>query len=182
MKKLLTMLLVVVISGCIASTTNYVMINPYTVKFANVTLHFRSNLNEAKKIPVYPNEQALKDVLLDQYVRKIGIAYISNESENPFYYVTSYELAYKLTIINKYYFRKAKPVSSYSINNTEEPYNVSVRHIPIILLLGPSHANQTAITVKDYVITVEGLSFEEIDRKYTDLDLAADKLLLTLME
>ena len=52
---------------------------------------------------------------------------------------------------------------------------------PVILLLGPSRANKTAVTVDNYLITVEGKSFQETNRTYTDLDLAVDKLILVLM-
>jgi len=52
---------------------------------------------------------------------------------------------------------------------------------PVILLLGPSQANKTAVTIRDNLITLEGKDFSEVNRSYTDLDLVVDKMLLVLM-
>jgi hypothetical protein len=69
---------------------------------------------------------------------------------------------------------------SIPVNSTDELNSNPME--PVILLLGPSHADQTAVSIYDFLITLEGESFEEVDRKYTDLDLAVDKMLLVLME
>jgi hypothetical protein len=43
-------------------------------------------------------------------------------------------------------------------------------------------AERTAVTVDGNVVIVEGKDMTEEGRAYTDLDLAADKLLLSLLE
>ena len=69
------------------------------------------------------------------------------------------------------------------LNSSEEISGVLDEN-PTILLIADS--NQTAVNVDIFnnLITIEGRDMRqlEINRKYTDLDLATDKLLLTLME
>jgi hypothetical protein len=179
MKKLILIIIsIVLISGCIE---NY---NPYQREFAGVKLNFRANLNEAEKISVYPDEKTLRDVILNDVVEEIGIAYIPNETENSFYLAASYELAYKLTIINKYYFNRVKIIDSIPLNLSSDAFDIASEEKPIILLLGPPKANATAVeTFADgHVVIAEGKSFKEVNVTYNDLDLAVDKILLVLMK
>jgi len=176
MKKIFGLIiLTILISGCLFR-------DPYRREFAGVTLNFRSNLNEAEKVSLYPNEETLKNVLLSDSIEEIGIAYIPNESENSLYLAASYELAYKLTIINKYYFKQPKPIVSIPLNSTEEVFDLSTMERAMIILLGPSKTNATAVTIRGTVVFAEGKNFSEVNRTYTDLDLAVDKILLVLME
>jgi len=177
MKKLILLITLIFISGCIEKPHN-----PYQKEFAGLLLNFRANLDEAENISVYPDEKTLKDILLSDVVEEIGIAYIANETENAFYLAASYELAYKLTIINKYYFNKVKPIDSISINISSDAFDIAMEEKPIILLLGPSKTNVTAVTARNYVIMAEGGNFTEINRTYTNLDLSVDKILLVLMK
>jgi len=178
MKKLiLTMILIISIAGCVEKPSN-----PYQKDFAGLTLNFRANLDEAEKVPVYPNETYLRSVLLNNDVEEIEIAYIPNETENSFYLAASYELAYKLTVINKYYFKKTKPINSIAINSSFEVLSTASRKTPVIMLVSPSYSNSTLVNVAGYFITAQGKSFEEVNRTYTDLDLSVDKILLVLMK
>lgn len=117
--------------------------------------------------------------------------------------VSSYELTFKLVIIYKYYFqglgtinvtenqdsqetclyfsqtKRTVCIQSVSLNSTSEITSNEFEHA--ILLLGPSQTNETSVRVEDNIIKVSGKSFEEDTRKYTDLDLAVDKILLVLM-
>jgi hypothetical protein len=174
-KTALILIFIIAFSLCIST-------NPYEREFAGVTLHFRANLNEAKNIPVYPDEESLKKVLLNPDVLGIGIAFIPNETENPYYLADAYELAYKLTIINKYYFQRVKPIATIPLNDTTEVFDFASYERPVILLLGPSQTGVTAVTVRGFVIFAEGENFSEVERTYTDLDLAVDKILLVLMD
>jgi hypothetical protein len=177
MKKLIIAIVaVVLVSGCIGET-----LTPYQRNFAGVKLTFRGNLDEAVKVPVYPNRTFLKDTLVNNNVQGIGIAYIPKDGENGFYAVTSYELTYKLTIINKYYFNESKPIRSIPVNSSIEAFSMASPQMPIIMLIGPENTNETMVNVAGSFITVQAKSFEEVNVSYTDLDLAADKLLLVLM-
>lgn len=183
--------LIILIAGCVDRS--------FEKEFAGQTLHFRANLNEAKEISVYPNETALKDTLYNPYTRNIIIAMPNNTDKPAFYLAAAYELAYKIVIVYKYYEGDAIVLQSSGNNKNCLRFNATGRSLcietlvsddlnlagfdvqPVILMLGPPYANQTAVTVKDYLITVEGKSFDETNRQYTDLDLAVDKLLLVLM-
>jgi len=184
----------------ILSSSN-IFLTAYEKYYAGDVRHFRGNLNEAEKISVYPNEEAIKNVLLNQSVYKIYIAFFPNETENAYYYASSFEITNKLAIIFRYILgenvgtfkdidessclifypdKQIRCFKSLPINSTYELVPTYIE--PVILLLGPFHANKTAVTVDDYLIILEGKSFEEADRTYTDLDLAVDKMLLVLME
>jgi len=174
---ILTIILIIFLSGCVENSYD-----AYSKEFAGINLRFRANLDEARKVPVYPNETTLAAVLLNKDVEEIGIAYIPNESQNSYYLVDSYELTYKLSIINKYYFGRTKFFDSIPVNSSLEALTIATKQKPIIMLMGPSQTNSTIVNVAGYFITVQGKSFEEINTNYTDLDLATDKLLLVLME
>lgn len=165
---------IILISGCAQK-------NPYQAEFAGQTLNFRADLSEAAKTKVYPNEQALQNVLSNPNIEKIKIAFIPQQEENGVYGVVSYELAYKLTIINKHYYQQVLPIESLAVNSTNDL--MVTEGEPVILLLGPkTGAKQTAVSVFGSMIILEGKDFSEEQRSYTDLDLAADKLLLVLMD
>ena len=178
MKKLILLIILIIFISCCTGTSN----NPYQKEFAGLKLNFRANLDEAEKIPVYPNETTLRDVILNNNVEEIGIAFIPNESENSYYLAASYELAYKLTVINKYYFNRVKPIDSIPVNSSLEALAISTPQKPMIMLIGPSKTNSTLVNVVGYFITAQGRSFEEIDKSYNDLDLSVDKILLVLMK
>lgn len=176
MKKILLLgvIVVILVSGCVQQ-------NPYKKNFAGTELNFRANLLEAENIPVYPNEQAIKNVLLNPKINKVKIAFVPNEDENGFYAVAGFELAYKLTEVYKYYFREVLPFETLQINSTQEAS--ASESEPIIVMLGPNTgANKTAVTVQGSLVVAEGKDFSEIGRRYTDLDLAVDKILLIMMK
>jgi hypothetical protein len=178
MKKLLIiMLATVLIAGCIGEPYN-----PYQREFGGVKLNFRANLDQAANVPVYPNETALRNAILNNGVQEIGVAYIPSDQENAFYLAASYELAYKLTIINRYYFNVTKPITSIPVNSTMDALAMATSQKPIIMLVGESKTNSTLVNVVGYFVTVQGASFEEVNRTYNDLDLATDKLLLVMMK
>jgi len=180
MKKLILLLAVVMLlSGCLESPNT-----PFQKDFAGMKLEFRANLDDAASTTVYPNEAALRDLILNDNVKEIGVAYIENETENSFYLAASYELAYKLTIINRYYFNKTKNIDSMNLNSTSEAFDKASEYRPIILLLGPQQTNITSVEVypSGYVIMAKGKTFSEDNRTWNDLDLSVDKILLVLME
>lgn len=62
---LITIFAIVAISACVQNT------NPFQKEFAGQIIKFRGDLNEADKVPVYPNETALKDSFLGPDVKRI---------------------------------------------------------------------------------------------------------------
>lgn len=175
MKKLIIvgLIAIVLLSGCVGKPKTQ-------LDFAGQTLNFRADLDEARNIVVYPNETMLRDILLGPHTVATYIAYYPNDAENSYYLAAAYELAYKLTIINKYYWGSPIRIETLALNSSDELF--ATEEEPVILLLGPSKTNETSIKIDNYLITASGKDFSEVDRTYTDLDLAADKILLVLME
>ena len=175
-KVLITLIILsVFISGCVAQS-------PYKAKIGERELDFRANLNEAAKVPVYPSEFSVKKALLHNDLEKVTIAFISNETENPFYVVDGFEISFKLSTIYILTFGYQVPIESLEVNTTAEAFANATYEEPVILMLGPgTGAAQTAVTVENNTIIVEGLDMSEDDRDYTDLDLAVDKMLLVLI-
>ncbi|MBN2203374.1 MAG: hypothetical protein JW700_04285 [Candidatus Aenigmarchaeota archaeon] len=201
MKKYIVPSLVVALAIVLVFLWNSdIFLTPYQKFYAGDVRNFRGNLNEAAKVPVYPNESSIVNVLMGPDVYRISIAFFPNDNENSFYLADSFEITNKLSIIYRSYLgtnvttykdsdgsaclifypdKHVRCFKSVPINSTDELIPTSIE--PVILLRGPSTANQTAVTVDNYLITAEGESFDETDRDYTDLDLAVDKLILVLM-
>ena len=177
-----------------------IFLTPYERYYAGDVRHFRGNLVEAAKVSVNPDELSLINVLLNPEVYRIKIAFFPNDTENSYYFASSFEITNKLSIIfrnilgeNVTTFKTEDGSScllfpnnqircfiSVPINSTEEISPTSSE--PTILLLGPSHADATLVSVNGFLITAEGESFDETDRKYNDLDLAVDKMIIVLMD
>lgn len=172
----------------------------YSLYYAGDTRHFRANLFEANNTAVYPDEDAIKNILLNSNVYKIDIAYIPNDTENANYLASSFEITNKLALVYRAYFneqpsifkdddgsscmlffqeKKTRCFKSLPINSTDELVPTDVE--PVILLLGPSRTNQTDVTVTGNLIILEGKDFSQVNRNYNDLDLAVDKMLLVMM-
>ena len=176
------------------------LVDSYTLYYDGDYRHFRGDLLEASKIEIIPNEDAIRQILLNPEVFKIHIAYIPDDAENAFYLASSFEITSKLSLAYMHYFtgdvstfedtdgsscllfyydRQTRCFNSLPINSTDELVPTPIE--PVILLLGPSHTNKTQVAVEDNLITIEGSDFTEIGRKYTDLDLAVDKMLLVIL-
>lgn len=177
--------------------------NPYQIIFGNETRNFRANLIEAEKVPVYPDSNSLRNVFLGNNVSKINIYYIEG-AENGFYGTSGMEFTIKMGLIYKYYnggegytfgdgnrenclyFYKTEKSVCFDIEALKSADNISgIKSSPssiAVLLLGPPFSSKTAVTANNYTVTVEGRSFDETNRQYTDLDLAVDKLVLVLMK
>ena len=174
----LIIIILILISGCIQK-----QVNEKEREFAGETLHFRANLTEADLVPVYPDENYVKGLFFKPKLGKIQIAFIPKDGENGFYGVAGYELAYKLVKINQYYFQQTViPVETLQLNSTGEINKLTNEEGMNILMLGPSNAKETSVKVEGNLVILSGVDFSEVDRDYTDLDLAVDKFLLILMD
>jgi len=197
---LITLVVVAAIVLIIAWRANLFLSN-YQKYYAGDVRNFRGDLTKAESVPVYSDQTSIRDLLLGPEVYRIQIAFFPNDTENSFYLASSFEITNKLGIIFRnilgtevstfytedgsscmvfYPNEYIRCFKSVPINSTDELFPTQIE--PAILLLGPSHANKTAVTIENYLITAEGQSFEEIDRTYTDLDLAVDKIILVLMD
>ena len=154
----------------------------HTVYFEGHELHLRGTISEAEQIEVYPDEESLKSIFFNENLEKIHIVIISNESVNGYYGVVSYGLAYKLPIILEEKTGIKPEIKAQGVNSTTDAVLLASPTEPVIMLLHPSMSDKTAVTVDGNTIFLEGKSFEFVDNDYFDLDLAAGKLMLTLME
>ncbi|MEM5804818.1 MAG: hypothetical protein QXU82_03175 [Candidatus Aenigmatarchaeota archaeon] len=156
--------------------------NPYKLKIGEKDVEFRANLNEAAKVPVYPSELEIKKVLLGADVEKVRIAFISNDTENSYYAVDGFEIAYKLGTIYVVMFGESLPIESLPANSSAEVFANATAKEPVIFMKGPgAGATKTQVTLVNNTVIVEGPDLSEEGRTYTDLDLAVDKLLLVLL-
>lgn len=166
-------MLILMICGCISQYRPV-----HSIEYNGMITTFRADLNKASLVPVYPNEEALKNLIFSKHLEVINITFVPNSAENGFYAVGSFELSYKLGLI-----RQARGLN-YSVNAT--PVNnaselADLDRTVYIFLAGPSQANETSVRVEGNTIYISGASIEQENRKYTDIDLAIDKMLLVLM-
>lgn len=175
----------------------------YQMNFGNETRNFRANLVEAEKVPVYPDSESIRNVFLGSNVSNITVYYIEGR-ENGVYGSSAFEFTIKMGVIYKYYrgnegyvfgegdrenclyFYRSDSSVCFNIQALKSAGDISSikssQSSPALVLLGPPFSGKTAVTISNSTVTAEGRSFDETDRKYTDLDLAVDKLLLELMK
>jgi len=174
--QLVVLIAVIFVSGCITGNA----VSPYQKDYAGLTVNFRANIVEAEKVSLKSSEKDIQVSLLSPYVKEIKIAFVPSDTNNKFYGVTGYELGYKMQVIRLANYEQSTPISSLILNKTEEAIKLATPEKPIILM--QADADNTEVHREGYVIYVRGKDMTENARDYTDLDLAADKLLLTLMK
>jgi len=190
----LAIIFLIFLAGCVTN-------EKYELIFNGVKLYFRGDLNKAINVPVYPKETLIPDMILNEKIEKITIAF-PNVTKAGYYGVAGYELAYKLTFIyNHLYSPFSNPEVKEKQNYTCLYYRDFEKEIcigkiifneyqtlkgkeneVIIILLGEGLANKTEIILnpEKNVILLKGKSFSQENRKYTDLDLAVAKFFLVL--
>jgi hypothetical protein len=142
----------------------------YVYKYKGEIFFFRANLTEALKIPVYPDEKAIFDAVMNESVKRINIVFV-NSTDNGLVAVNGFEVSSKLSAI--FYLNgmakkiKGLEVSNYSLKGTEDTL--------IIALIPPVLANKTEVRLEDHVIFISGKTEKEFD-------LATIKFLLSVME
>ena len=205
-KTIIAIILIILIAGCIGNENP----NKNQKFYAGNYRNFRANLDYAENITVSPNEDAIRQILLSNFVERIHVLYIPEEAENSFYLASTFEISNKLTLIYRFNFQENMDIDVYTdefdftclvffsrfesgafinrcfgsapIDDIQEAYDIADEANPVVLLLGPSQTNRTGIFIKDYVIRLEGKDFSEEDRLWTDLDLSVAKMILELME
>ena len=93
------------------------------------------------------------------------------------------ELGSKLASFYGLQFGYLPEITLLPLSNSSEldSYNSPIE--PVILLLGEDRTNMTSVgLLNDNVVLLQGESFDMTNRKYTDLDLAVARLILSLME
>lgn len=173
---------VIFISGCVQEE-----IGKYELDYYNNTLTFASDLNEAAKVSVYPDNTTLKETLFGYNVAELQIAYYKNDTEAPYLEKSIMSFMLKYVKMNKIawngYDFKGK-VNSVMLNESTQLPNATIEE-PTILIMGPAFTNETKIVVDGYVVKIYAKDLSPREGKYTiytDFDLAMDKIILVLAE
>jgi hypothetical protein len=142
--------------------------------FYDVILTFRIDLREADKIPVYPVEGVVNTEIMNPLVKNITIAFIpSTPQENSYYAVEAFEIATKLY----YGYRTLEyEIPNFTAINISSYEGLSGKiQNPIIVLVGPLYANETAVVADPgHVIFIKA-------KKLQDFDLVTEKFLLAAL-
>ncbi len=121
---------------------------------------FRKPLEKALKIPVYPSEEKIREILFNSNVSKVTI-YFKTAKDISIYAVEAFEIAFKLLnytypVFNMFPKFDGKEVSSYSQVN-------SSKQNPAIVLIHPEFANSTFVRAEDHKIIISGTDNDKLD-------------------
>lgn len=151
--------------------TIYRFFTPITsINYHGHLLLFRSDLKKAKKIPVYPSSEAVKEVMMQPTIKKITIFFQDTE-DNSLTAVESYEITY---ILKTVYLVNGFSVD-FSGELVDDFQNIkSSEENPGIVLIPPSLANETFVRIEGYKVIISGKDAKEFD-------LATDKFLMDVI-
>ena len=142
------------------------------VTYKGSKFFFRDDINDAKRIPVYPDENTVYNMFWNTNITNITILFKPLPTGNQYYSVENFELTYKLLImyrINGY----EKTFSAEEINSYDNIQ--SSDNMLKIALISPASTNQTYVEGKDNVIYIYA-------KDYRDFDLATIKTILIAMD
>ena len=150
----------------------------YDYEYRGAPLKFRADLREANKVPVYPNDAVLYYEIRGGIPRNLTIVFMPVEGENSIYSAEGFEISYKLGLMNKILGKElaidAKNISSY------QHLPGKIQH-PIVALVHPRFANETAVRLDGHVIYISGLPSNDPANPYKNLDLATVKFLMVIL-
>jgi len=138
------------------------------VNYYGIPLQFRADLKEASKVHVYPNQNSL-NIFHNHKIKTIYIAF-KNTTQNSLVEVEAWEIAYKLKI---FYLLAKHPVRIKGMNITNYKIQGNPTE-PIIVLVPPVDANETAVRVNKYTVYISGKDLH-------GFDLATEKFLMVVL-
>lgn len=145
-------------------------------------INFRADLREADKIPVYPGETEVYLDTIHPLVDDITIAFKdAGESDNPLYIVEEIEIVTKMSVAYRkmllgYPGKTEEDMPGFDALPVEQYANLPGKiQNPIIALVHPKYANETAIRNEGHVTYISGKTKEE-------LDLATVKFLMIVLD
>lgn len=151
----------------------------YKVDYNGNLLTFRADLREANKVPVYPNRVVLYYELRGGLAQNITIVFLPVEGENGIYSAEGFEITYKLGLLFKLI---GKNVVFDSRNVSSYKYLPGKIQNPIIAIVPPRFANETAVRLDGHVVTISGLPDNDVNNPYKNLDLATIKFLMVMLD
>ncbi|MEM5815285.1 MAG: hypothetical protein QXD89_02245 [Candidatus Aenigmatarchaeota archaeon] len=130
------------------------------ISYFNIQMKFREDLKAAKNIAVYPDEDSIKKVFWRENIKGIFLGILNSTNQTNFIGVEAYEITFKLS-------------SFYTLNGLS--IEIKGREIaridelkgnythPVILIIPPVIANETAVRLQNYTVYVSGKSLKELD-------------------
>jgi len=169
-------LILILIAGIFSGIFLYMKYFPRpitTINYGDRVVAFRQDIREAAKVPVFPTEGYLYNELIHQQVQNITIVFKPvNFSENAYYVLEEFEIIPKLTLAYER-IRTRPSFNGYAVDSYENlPGKIQN---PIIALVHPAYANETAVVVDGHVIYIKG-------KTHKDFDLATIKFLLVALD
>ncbi len=189
------LVLVLLVSGCVSSGVQPVK----QAYLLGDVRNFRADLTEVPEVPV-SDPDGIIDLFLDPNLTYIKISFMP-DNYTAFYAATGFEVANKLAVAYKFLYGRGGAVVLYddlekNITNcfyyeatakkicinavpVRSPEDVENAETEATILFLPS--NTTEVVLDGRTVILRARSFDETERDYTDLDLAADRFLLLIL-
>lgn len=133
------------------------------VDYRGITFNFRTNLKDAQKIPIFPNESSVNSEFSNDKIKNITIAYKQSKSEIPIVTVEAVEISNKLKL---FYLSDSNKTADVLFNVLEldsfENISGSFEN-PIIVIKSPSQSSKNQVSLSNHVAVIEGRSLAELD-------------------
>ncbi|MEM5853600.1 MAG: hypothetical protein QW228_04495 [Candidatus Aenigmatarchaeota archaeon] len=177
-----TVILVLIVSLVLALIISTQLKLPvYSVNYKGKKMNFRTNLRDAEKVVVIPNEKNLREKIFNNLVDNITIVFKpGDELVNAHYAAEVFEITYKLTLAYKLNFAyiprfNVVNVTSYEgLKGSEEN--------PVVALIHPIYSNETSVRVDDSVVYIQGKNSEKLEEQLRNFDLAVAKFLMVALD
>lgn len=156
------LIIFIVIIVCVAVVARVYLTLPRPITTYNLDgleFKFRADLRQANNIPVYPDEEAIRDIIWNPEIQTLTIAYV-NSSDNTIVAANAFEITYKLKLIYL--------ILNLDVNITGEEVNsysnlTATSENPIIALIPPIFTSETLVKVEDNIIYIKAKTYEEFD-------------------
>jgi len=161
----------------------YIFFFPKPIKtwdYRGMTLTFRTDLRKADKVPVYPGETEVYLDTMHPLAKNVTIAFKdAGEGEYGYYATEAFEITYKMKLAYIHLVGSEEgstsKVPNFDVEAVKEYANLPGKiQNPIIALVHPIYANETAVRNEGHVTYISGKSYE-------DLDLATTKFLMIVL-
>lgn len=131
-------------------------------------LHFRADLREADRVPVYPGEMQVYLDTMHPLAKNVTIVY-KDTGNDEYYSVEAFEITYKMKIaymnlVGTDIEGKTSKVPTFNAEAVDQYANLPGKiQNPIIALVHPVYANETAVRNEGHVTYISGETFEQLD-------------------
>lgn len=178
--QILAVLAVLVVAGSIYIIYYRISPKPNNVyNFFGIDIPFRTNLKDANNITIYPDNETIYDMFWNPELENITIAWVNSSDNvtNGMIAVEAFEIVYKLQLAYQHigYLNNVVINVGFGHKVVDSYENLSAtKENPIIALIPPKFANETAVKARNNVIYISGKTFD-------DFDLATVKFLMVAL-